>query len=268
MSTSSLRPLALALIDISGYTRFTKLHRLSALHAEQIIGELLEAIIQRAGPPLMRYEILGDAVSFYATSDGSLALANEIRRQIEAIFDAFRIREGELVSDCSLCVCEACRSVGKLQLKAILHHGQAVFSTLLGAQKISGEDVILAYRLLKNSVPNREYVLETEPFYRLGGDFAGLRSEQRSESCDEFGAVAVRVYYPGGAASVTAAPRSLVNKLRMSIKNDWYALQRLFKPAPPVRADVLPQYLARRSETVRFMEQTHFPLGDRKSSPK
>src|SRR5579871_1510013 len=76
---SRLHSVALVLIDISGYTRFTKLHRLSALHAEQIIGELLESIIQRSSPPLLVHEILGDAVSFYAESDGSAALVQEVR---------------------------------------------------------------------------------------------------------------------------------------------------------------------------------------------
>ncbi len=266
MSASSLHPVSLVLIDISGYTRFTKLHRLSALHAEQIIGELLEAIMRRATAPLMRYEIQGDAVSFYAQSDGSTALANEIRRQVSAIFEAFRMREGELISDCSLCVCEACRNVGKLHLKAILHHGQAVFSQLLEFRKISGEDVILAHRLLKNSVPNAEYILETEPFYRLGGSFPGMQAEQRRESCAEFGTLPVRVFYPSiSAARVAAVPRSLASKLRMSIKNDWYSLRRLFRPAPRARVE-LPAI--ERSQTARFIEQTHFPLRKDKSPNK
>jgi Protein of unknown function (DUF2652) len=250
-----LHPVSLVLIDISGYTRFTKLHRLSALHAEKIISELLESIIKRASDPLMVHEILGDAVSFYARSDGSLAVADEIRRQVAGIFDAFRLREGELISDCSLCICEACRNVGKLQLKAILHHGQAVFSKLREFHKISGEDVILAHRLLKNSVPIGEYILETEPFYRLGGGFPELTPEARLEPCEGFESIAVRVFYPTGETTVvTPARRSLANKLKMSFKNDWYSLQRLFrKQARPNRQ------LEIRSESALFVDRTHIP---------
>jgi Protein of unknown function (DUF2652) len=266
VSASSLSPVSLVLIDISGYTRFTKLHRLSALHAEQIISELLEGIVRRASPPLMRHEILGDAVSFYAKSDGSASLADEIRRQVSAIFEAFRVREGELISDCSLCICEACRNVGKLRLKAILHHGQAVFSQLLEVQKISGEDVILAHRLLKNSIPSGEYILETEPFSRLGGGFPGLTAEPRLESCAEFGAVPVRVFYPSGRnTQVAARPRSFFQKLRMSFRNDWYSLRRLFAPGPRARLEPPPRYEPTRSETARFIERTHFPT--RKKTP-
>src|ERR1700733_361932 len=210
MREMKVRPISLVLIDISGYTRFTKLHRLSALHAEKIIGDLLESIIGRAGLPLRLHEILGDAVSFYADAEINLSLADEIRRQVASIFDAFRLREGELISDCSLCICEACRNVGKLQLKAILHHGKAVFSRIQDFKKISGEDVILAHGLLKNSVPSREYILETEPFYRLGGGFPELAPEHRTEACGEFGSLQVRVYYPAGATTVVRpAPRSL-----------------------------------------------------------
>jgi len=253
MHPMELRPVSLVLIDISGYTRFTRLHRLSALHAERIIGDLLESIISRAGAPLTAHEILGDAVSFYVEAEGNASLADAIRRQVASIFDAFLLREGELISDCSLCVCEACRNVGKLQLKAVLHHGQAVFGQVSGMRKISGADVILAHRLLKNSVPMKEYILETEPFYRLGGVFPDMTREARNEPCAEFGTVRVRVFYPTGFASrVQPAHRSLSDKVRRSLRNDWYSLQRLFmrRPQTPVRQDS-------RSETARFMDQTH-----------
>ncbi len=253
-----IRPVCLLLIDISGYTRFTRLHRLSALHAERIIGDLLESIIDHARAPLIAHEVLGDAVSFYADAPGDAPgdapLADEIRRQVVQIFDAFRLREGELISDCSLCVCEACRSVGKLQLKAILHYGQAVFGQVGGMRKISGADVILAHRLLKNSVPLREYILETESFQRLGAGFSGMRSERRSESCAEFGTVPVRVFYPAAAASPVSGQRSLADKLRRSFRNDWHAVRRLFTAgAPQATPD------AARSEAARFIERTHFP---------
>lgn len=252
MTAMKIRPVCLLLIDISGYTRFTKLHRLSALHAEKIIGDLLESIIGRASPPLRLHEILGDAVSFYADAEINLSLADEIRRQLASIFDAFRLREGELISDCSLCICEACRNVGKLQLKAIVHRGEAVFSKVAEFQKISGEDVILAHRLLKNSLPMREYILETEPFYRLGGGFPELTPEHRVETCAEFGRLPIRVFYPAGTAT-TVTRRTLSDKLKRSFKNDWYSLQRLLgqRATPPSQSS---------SEAARFSQRTHIPL--------
>lgn len=46
-----IKRVALVLVDISGYTRFMKLHAMSLLHVESIITELLEAVID-PGPPL------------------------------------------------------------------------------------------------------------------------------------------------------------------------------------------------------------------------
>ena len=53
------RRVILVLADISGYTRFVRLHRLSQAHAESIICELLDALIAqtepvRSGQPFLR----------------------------------------------------------------------------------------------------------------------------------------------------------------------------------------------------------------------
>ena len=39
-------------LDISGYTKFVRLHRFSLIHAERIISELLESVIKEAAFPL------------------------------------------------------------------------------------------------------------------------------------------------------------------------------------------------------------------------
>jgi hypothetical protein len=46
-----IAPVTLILADISGYTRFVKMHHISLLHAEQIITELMEAITARSKNP-------------------------------------------------------------------------------------------------------------------------------------------------------------------------------------------------------------------------
>ena len=56
----------LVLADISGYTRFVKIHRASILHAEEIVTELMEAVIDAAGPPLILNKLEGDAAFLYA----------------------------------------------------------------------------------------------------------------------------------------------------------------------------------------------------------
>lgn len=250
----------LILIDISGYTRFTRLHRLSAMHAEKVITDLLESIISRASLPLVVHEIMGDSVNFFALATDGRQTALEVRRQVGAIFDSFRMREGELISDCTLCVCQACQDVGKLYLKAVLHHGEAIFNTIAGFRKISGEDVILAHRLLKSSVAEKEYVIETEEFYRLAGPVTGTRQEQITEDYEGVGKVTVRVFYPDEkVAQPKPVRRSLLNKLRMSWRNDVYALRRLFRRAsrPFTNLDSPPEAA---SQTVLFTTRTHLSI--------
>jgi hypothetical protein len=262
------RKVFLILIDISGYTRFTRLHRLSAMHAEQIITDLLESIISRASLPLVVHEILGDSVNFYAFADEGRQTALEVRRQVSAIFDAFRLREGELISDCALCVCQACQNVGKLHLKAVLHHGHAIFNVVSGFRKVSGEDVILAHRLLKNSVSEKEYVLETEAFHQLAGEPEGIRQERRTEQYEDIGPVNVRVFYPTEKSGpAKAARRSLLSKLRMSWRNDAYALRRIFQRAPRAFQNLGVATPPAPSQTALFATRTHLSVTAKPDQP-
>ena len=61
--------------------------------------------------------------------------------------------------------------------------------------KLFGMDVILAHRLLKNSVPSPEYVLMTESAYNWLGDFHQLEPERQTEYCEGIGAVETVVIY-------------------------------------------------------------------------
>ena len=164
MDSGKIRPLFIMIVDISGYTRFIQYHKISLLHAEKIIAELMESILKEVEVPVIAHEILGDAITFYAVDEGTPDQGDKIYHQLNRYFVAFREREANLVSECSLCRCEACKTVGKLRLKAILHVGKAAFTQVAGIQKISGEDVIISHRLLKNQVPSREYILMTQDF--------------------------------------------------------------------------------------------------------
>ncbi|MHC5077135.1 MAG: DUF2652 domain-containing protein [Planctomycetota bacterium] len=223
-----MKKIFLLLVDISGYTRFMRLHKMSLIHAEGIIAQLLESVIQTSEFPLIAHELEGDAVSFYAASDGSSEMANDISQQILQLFNAFKVKEAELLSDCSLCVCEACTNVDKLKLKAVVHHGEAVFSKVGQFQKVAGVDVILAHRLLKNSIEEDEYILATSAFDELIGGFGTLDPYPRQERCDGIGPVDVVVYYPG-SSTIDNPPikRSAFKKLRMAMKLDLYLVKRL-----------------------------------------
>ena len=219
----------LLIVDISGYTKFMRLHKMSMIHAEGIITQLLDSIIGASKLPLVAHELEGDAVSFYAQSDGSSHMAQDISDQILRLFSTFKTKEAELLSDCSLCVCEACASVDKLRLKAVAHHGDAVFSKVGQFQKVAGVDVIKAHRLLKNSVAEDEYILATSDFNKLANNIGTLDPHPRKEKYDDIGSVDVVVYYPETTtAESKPVSRSIFQKIGMSMKLDFYLLKRLF----------------------------------------
>ena len=87
----------IVLADISGYTKFTRMHKLSLLHAEYIITELLERIIDGAENPLTLTEIEGDCAYFSAVSDNTRRMAQDILGQAEKLFAVFNEREQELI---------------------------------------------------------------------------------------------------------------------------------------------------------------------------
>lgn len=222
-----IKPVILVLADISGYTRFTKYHRASLIHAEAIITELLESVIATAETPLVLHEIEGDAVNFYAIEDGETACAGDVFGQVERFVEAFRQREADLISDCSLCKCEACRQVGQLKIKVVLHRGEAAFSKLRQFTKVAGEDVILAHRLLKNSIASDEYILMTEPFVQACPNLEGLPLERRREHAEGLGDVTVYVLDLAQRGVVSAAERSRWVKVKTMFAMELYLLWRL-----------------------------------------
>jgi hypothetical protein len=177
-------------------------------------------------------ELEGDAVYFYAISDGTREMAREVITQVNRGLAAFKEREAELISECGICLCEACTAVGRLMMKAVLHHGEAVFTQVRQFTKVSGEDVILAHRLLKARIERREYVLVTESMHALLGTLDGGSAELRTENCGELGDVIINVYYPSQTDSRVAPSRVLRrSKLKMFLKVEWHLLKRLVAPA-------------------------------------
>ena len=153
----------LVIVDISGYTSFITQRTIGLLHAEQIITELMESVIDRAAHPLVVNKLEGDAALLYGEcTAGDVAAAQDVFAQVKAFFPAFHaclLRQREQRAHCS---CEACTGIDHLDLKAFVHVGEIAIKQVRQFQELAGEDVILVHRLLKNSVPSRHYVLMTE----------------------------------------------------------------------------------------------------------
>lgn len=197
------KKVALVLVDISGYTQFIRSQKLSAVHAEEIVFELLEAVINHAAYPLTLNKLEGDAAFLYAEVDAAnqVEVARDVAYQVREFFRVFYERTHSLARERADCHCDACQRIFDLRLKAILHFGEAVFRKIRQFDEMAGEDVILIHQLLKNSIPSHEYILMTEPFHQLTGDFEDLPFETRRESCDFMDDVTVYVGYPQTALS-------------------------------------------------------------------
>lgn len=242
-----LRRAHIILVDISGYTTFIRLHRMSVIHAERIITDLLEAVIDAAGPPLVLNKLEGDAALFYALADedetatGRSAAA--VLDQIQAFFGVFRRRERELISECTLCLCDACARAGELKLKVIAHTGELLIKQVRQFEEIAGEDVILAHRLLKNSLAAGEYLLLTDAFHTLSGNPAEITLTPLSEDYSGHGRVRIHVHLPAGAAALPSPPpANFWRRLRTTLRLESHLVKRLlgapggkFRHLPAVR---------------------------------
>jgi hypothetical protein len=188
--------LVIVLADISGYTRFMVENRLSAVHGQLCINWLIEALLEQVDIPLTLQEIEGDAVFLYARDPGSdegwQATLQQVCQKLPRFFDAFIARTG-YATETTPCGCAICRNSDQLGLKIVVHIGEAVFHELAGKAQVSGADVILAHRLLKNSVPFKEYLLLSGPTFDLLGHQLPGDFEAREEDYEGFGRVPIRM---------------------------------------------------------------------------
>lgn len=190
------KKVALVIVDISGYTQFIRSQKMSAVHAEEIIFELLEAVIDHAAHPLTLNKLEGDAALLYAElKDDEIAVARDVARQAQAFFDVFYERARMLSTERADCDCNACQRILALRLKSFLHCGEVVFKKIRQFEEMAGEDVIIAHRLTKNSIPSNEYILMTEPFYQLAGDLPNMKMEAHQETYDELGSINVNIFH-------------------------------------------------------------------------
>lgn len=186
------------LADISGYTKFMVENHLSAVHGQMVISHLLESLLREVDIPLELQEIEGDAIFLFATRPDDASEWEEVLKQVQTkllrFFEVFILAAAGL-GEMTACKCAVCKNADQLKLKIVVHTGRAVFHSLGGRRQVSGADVILAHRLLKNSLPDAEYLLLSEAAYQELGRDLGLEFHESQESYESLGTVAVHVHY-------------------------------------------------------------------------
>jgi len=148
--------------------------------------------------PLRLVEIQGDALFLYVpktTDEDSWGRrARHVMQRLHGLLETFVRRAAELGAY-SVCRCDACANIDHLNLKVVAHSGDALFSRVGDRQVLSGVDVIVAHRLLKNSVDADQYLLMTEKAFEDLPVPEGGRLEESVEEYD-VGTFKTYVYHP------------------------------------------------------------------------
>ena len=164
----------LLLADISGYTAF-----MSGIERDHgvdfsggipagfaILGELLGSVIEGVQPAFEVAKLEGDAVFAIAPAATLDGQGDSVLDRFEALYAAFRARRDIQARSATDHLCTACPVVATLDLKMVLHRGQAVRQTVGGQSEILGPAVNVAHRLLKNNIQAqlgyRRYVFLTD----------------------------------------------------------------------------------------------------------
>ena len=208
----------LVIADIGGYTRFMKVHRINLAHAQHIVAQLLEAVIDGAGRKLKLAKLEGDAAFFYANG----MEPKETARTFVAIRKSFLDRRDELAIN-RMCSCDGCTQAGELKLKFVAHVGEVAFQKVKKFTELAGVDVILVHRLLKNSVPISEYVLMSDALHQELAPSLGTEANQLDEDLEGIGPQ--RTFYVeldtlAGPHEVTVTP-SFFGKLAGWLRMTW-----------------------------------------------
>ena len=153
-SFSGLQEGALVLADISGYSKF--IAQTEVDHSWSILHELLDTMVRNLEGRMDVSQVEGDAILFISGIG-----TPDVISGAESTFVAFhrRLRDMQAVTTCP---CNACANIGVLKLKFVIHHGKFSRQRLGSVEQLHGTDVIVAHRLLKNSVPSKEYLLVTD----------------------------------------------------------------------------------------------------------
>jgi hypothetical protein len=218
----------LLLADIAD-TEFMRLHRLNLAHSQEITRRLLESMLD-AVPALKLVEVEGDALFLAAphAARSEVADAGSWLPAALAMYRAFHAKQQWMVAH-NLCVCDACRQIGKLHVKFVVHLSEVVSQRIRGSEKLVGVDVIAVHRMLKNDVPAGEYVLMSEPLYEsLEPEIRG-RAERLDQELEGLGTMPLYFVEPADLpVEVPAAPEpGLPARLRETLGLGLRAFPRL-----------------------------------------
>ena len=177
---SAVQPALLFMPDITGFTRFVTTTEIE--HAQSIIQEVLEVLIESNQLDLEVEKIEGDAVFFYRL--GGPPSFEALIQQVQTMFTRFH-HHLQLYEQQRICPCQACTAAAGLKLKIFAHYGEVSGYSVQQHRQLFGKDVIIIHRLLKNNLNKQEYALLTHPLLSTLGEPAQLPPWYMAEEAHE-----------------------------------------------------------------------------------
>lgn len=212
--------------DISGYTQFLTGSELE--HGHEIIRDLMRLLSSSLRQVVEIVEYEGDAVFCYA-GDTKLRDPLLLIDLLERTYISFSDRIFN-VERASSCTCRACKNAPNLDLKFFLHYGQYIVDDHGKGQNLSGPDVILLHRLMKNRIAEeralRAYIFATDAALdRLGRPEEFV---QHLEEYEHFGTVT------GGVADLRPVVENhrTAREIRASEKNAFVVFEGVVRSDP------------------------------------
>jgi hypothetical protein len=160
MKNKSAVPVFFCIPDITGFTKFVTSTD-DPEFANIVISSVLNKVANANILEMDIAEIEGDAIFFYKT--GRLPSVKKVAKQCQLIYDTFNATIADFQqSDPDLYT--KYLSNNQLGIKIVIHHGHITHTKINGHTKLMGEDVILAHKLLKNSIQEPCYILLTNKY--------------------------------------------------------------------------------------------------------
>ncbi len=199
----------LLLADIGGYTGFLQdvatVHRDDAFadgavpEAYRLMSSLLDGIVSKVVPPFSLAKLEGDAVFAIAGAADDVPTGEAVLNCLRACHADFRARLAD-VGEVWTCTCDACLRAGALELKFVLHAGPYVVQEIAGSREVTGPEVVMAHRLLKNHaaevVGSGAYALLTDAAVRRL-DVPTDGAVAITEAYEHYAPIAAQVYALG-----------------------------------------------------------------------
>lgn len=227
--------------DISGYTQFLTKTELS--HSTHIVNELLQVVADSIQEEFKLVEIEGDALLTYA--DGYVD-PSKLEQIAEKAFRNFHYFLKVIERD-RVCRCGACQGASELSLKFIVHYGEFDEIKIAHLTKLTGPDMIIAHRLMKNEVPSKEYILMTDAYYDQDHLFK-FEYEASSETYDLIGEVFYHYTDISFLREKVASPEKLED-----ISKD-FGLARAINMTIEAPIDELYRVLTEQNEKLNYVE--------------